>query len=396
MKKTMLISKYLKNNTHTDNKNSPTGKLNHDFFPDRKSDAAMLQRLKTQSQKKERFTAGRNRQEDIRLQVINNVLEKDYVYEDSNWLKDFIELKKSLNQIQHNSNLYADNTFNNIDNFETVKRKKRRPLKIKSQNGHKNKLNQENDIDIKWNISPYREFESSSLIKPNSPKPTIITKFDEISEIKLGNDPFLGKSTTNFLKSVLNDNSDDSTESDTITVCKSDYKSIKSNTRSIHSHHNDSNQKTSLLPCTILKSYTSMVGFMNDKTKEELEMVNLANSIPIKSRLLSTRPGTTYTQFTRKSTKRDDEEDEQEEQCFSKTLVDNLIANKSIRRPLKQANSAKDLIFKLRALQSKVQYCKDQNDVNLKSDDRNIRYGAPIPRKNINRQLKIISQLETK
>lgn len=76
-----------------------------------------------------------------------------------------------------------------------------------------------------------------------------------------------------------------------------------------------------------------------------------------------------------------------------KSEVDYLKANKSIRRPLKKEGSAtNDLIFKIRALQTKVNYVREQNAINFKWTDRNARYGDPPPRNNIARQLRILSQ----
>ena len=56
------------------------------------------------------------------------------------------------------------------------------------------------------------------------------------------------------------------------------------------------------------------------------------------------------------------------------TASDSSIVNKSIRRPLKRGRSAKDVLFKIKALQSKTQFCKEQNAINMNLTDRNIRY----------------------
>jgi len=67
--------------------------------------------------------------------------------------------------------------------------------------------------------------------------------------------------------------------------------------------------------------------------------------------------------------------------------------NKSIRRPQRREGTATgDLVFKIRSLQAKVKYVRDQNAINFKWSDRNVRYGDPPPRNNITRQLRILAQ----
>ncbi len=76
-----------------------------------------------------------------------------------------------------------------------------------------------------------------------------------------------------------------------------------------------------------------------------------------------------------------------------KTEAEYLRLNKSIRRPLKREGTATgDLVFKIRSLQAKVKYVRDQNAVNFEWTDRNVRYGDPPPRNNIARQLRILAQ----
>jgi hypothetical protein len=58
-------------------------------------------------------------------------------------------------------------------------------------------------------------------------------------------------------------------------------------------------------------------------------------------------------------------------------------------------SSAKDFGAKVRSLEAKVKYCQDQNKINFKKSDRNIRYGDPLPKNNIYRQLRIISQFDS-
>jgi hypothetical protein len=82
---------------------------------------------------------------------------------------------------------------------------------------------------------------------------------------------------------------------------------------------------------------------------------------------------------------------------FFKSENEYLIRVKSIRRPVKkvQSTNTDDLLFKIRSLQAKVKYVRDQNSINFVKTDRNIRYGDPPPRSNINRQMRILSQFDS-
>ena len=86
---------------------------------------------------------------------------------------------------------------------------------------------------------------------------------------------------------------------------------------------------------------------------------------------------------------------EEEDEAFTKTIVDDLISNKSIRRPLCNLNTSKDFINKMKSLEAKAKYCQDQNKINFKKTDRNIRYGDDPPKNNIYRQLRIISKFDS-
>ena len=49
----------------------------------------------------------------------------------------------------------------------------------------------------------------------------------------------------------------------------------------------------------------------------------------------------------------------------------------------------------MKSLEAKAKYCQDQNKINFKKTDRNIRYGDDPPKNNIYRQLRIISKFDS-
>ena len=185
----------------------------------------------------------------------------------------------------------------------------------------------------------------------------------------------------------------------------------------------------SSFPCSLLKSYTSIVGRKNDRNQRQMESVGLKSIVSRAKSMasLSTTPPDTSASnksasvpsstmsFKSDSNKKPDSnasrglemapESSNEEWSKYGTVNENqasvarkvyidFVENKSIRRPLRRSGSSKDFFKRLQALESKVKYCHEQNAINLKSEDRNVRYGDPLPKKKIYRQLRVISQFE--
>lgn len=398
------------------------------------SDILMLKRLKKQSHKNLRFSDGKNKQEDARLRLIHNILEKNYDYEDNNWYKEVIQIKKSIGDIKISTTQYSNPSTptSSYSSFKTSSKQESRLTRLSSR---ARSSKSPTDFTLNSQISEYEYVKygpKSSTSKSregerneeenvnrviNAPKRYIINHFDNTSR-RLSAKFFknvnqMNQNETIQLKSALrkehlnniydkdeSDNdlddffADDSFEDtcDPSNFSKGDRSSLKS--RSIYTNHTgDLNKKCNLFPCGFLRSYTSMTGPEKDKKKEDLEYICLKHDFNEKV----SRAQTAATYKTGYSNKSDKELAAQEsiDKAFSSDYQnENLIRNKSIRRPLRKTDSVNDVLHKVKSLKNKVEYCRKENEVNLKADDRNVRYGDSLPKKKIYRQLRILSQFE--
>lgn len=117
-----------------------------------------------------------------------------------------------------------------------------------------------------------------------------------------------------------------------------------------------------------IRSYTSLVGPENDLNKDE-----------ITEKLVRVRS---------KSKCWKDENDECNEE------VGNYDRFKSIRRPLLSTGSARDVQARIRGLQTRVDFCRAQSENAFRKHDRHVRYGEPLPKVKIYRQLRIMTKME--
>lgn len=156
-----------------------------------------------------------------------------------------------------------------------------------------------------------------------------------------------------------------------------------------------------IFPCTFLKTYTSIIDETKDRKEERLQCVSFKRSINEHNKQLelnnqSTFPGFADSDKAQNYIELEEKENSGSENNFFKSTEDYLFATKSIRRPLRKGGSAtNELVFKMKSLQEKVKYVKEQNLINFKKSDRNVRYGDSCPRSNIVRQLKILSQFDS-
>ena len=74
------------------------------------ADIKFLKRLKNLSEKNLRFTEGKNKQEDVRLKLIHNVIEKNYDNEENTWFKSFCETKQTLEDIRVSTSTHVADT----------------------------------------------------------------------------------------------------------------------------------------------------------------------------------------------------------------------------------------------------------------------------------------------
>ena len=321
-----------------------------------------MQRLNQNSEKRHTFTRGKNRQEERALKVVHSILEKNFLSKNALWLKEFIEVNKTLDEIKSNTNLMTDEfteasfTSNSTRTYNGTRKTSMATLAFYNDSEKYSSVSKTSKKSIRFNRN---ELDSSSF-RSNKTKSSryTIARFEDLSEINVS----LEKPVeSNYLKN----------------------------------RHNEMIFNCSIFPCVTLKSYTSMIGEHKDRTKEQLECVAFKS-------VLNDRPQSIVSKVrysnSAKSYSRTERDDESEDGDFKSTTADNefLFRTKSIRRPLKKGGSAtNDLLFKIKSLQTKVNYCQEQNAINFKSSDRNVRYGAPQPRSNIQKQMRILSQFDS-
>jgi hypothetical protein len=412
-----------------------------------------MQSLKIQSKKRMTYVDGKNRQEMAKLKNINNLIEKDFMFEDMNWFKNYIDLKRNLKEIKKSTTQLNETTttattirtIKTADNESTISSKKLKNRNQLTPNTFNKKeeshsapsqsfvttySRQQSTInnDDYDNVDDYLEyFRKKKQDKKQKSIQSFISKtaslnsqytinqFNDVSSIQL-NKNYLKKR-----KAPIQDSSDDDEELkvrkenklfnfrniDNLVEKNSNY---TTNTMTM-TQHTDSNQKCNIFPCALLRSYTSMIGPENDKKTQDLRTCGLKTVLYGQfnrqnySRLTFNSEETDSTKYSNdKITIKNDLEEldeenenrvEEEDEAFTKTIVDDLISNKSIRRPLCNLNTSKDFINKMKSLEAKAKYCQDQNKINFKKTDRNIRYGDDPPKNNIYRQLRIISKFDS-
>ena len=142
----------------------------------------------------------------------------------------------------------------------------------------------------------------------------------------------------------------------------------------------NSGSSCNLFPCTLLQSYTSIVGSKNDRkvkrTKTALDTWSWNSNLRSESNI---------------SNEVEIESCARNEQEFVQECVENFKSNLSVRRPLRKKHSFKDFELKISALEKQAKFCCNLNHETFNTTDRNIRYGQPLPRKKLYRQLKLIA-----
>lgn len=280
-----------KNNYYNENKDKIP------YLPNGITSQLMVQKLVKRSQKAFKFTNGKNKQAEKRLKLELNLIEKEYAFEDSNWLREYSNVKKSV-------------------------------LEVKRSSAKSGQMQSKNSIDQDCPISRLTHSHKSSFY----------------------ND-FLRKTPS----------------------CK------------INQHLTDSLELDFLKN---LKSYKSMIGFKNDRSEKDLKNFSL-------KRISSNQSMIEIDQNSNYHICDDDDEDIPQERLNSNYLDEILIENKSVRRPLKSSASTMEIFTKIKSLENKCNYCREQTKINFKLDDRNVRYGKPPAKNKKFKQLKALSQLES-
>lgn len=145
-----------------------------------------------------------------------------------------------------------------------------------------------------------------------------------------------------------------------------------------------------LFPCSQLRSYTSILDEKNDR-RIKTAPARLESRGSSQSRITS---GISLSSGSTNSYENVDENFAKSEYELSQIVSENFTKNISVRRPLRETQTLKDFQFKINALEAQAKFCKEQNYKNFKPSDRNIRYGEPLERKKIYRQLKLLAEFD--
>lgn len=137
-----------------------------------------MQRLKLSSEKRQTFTRGKNKQEDSRLRVVKNILEKAITSYNSKHYKQKLETKKTLEEIHSTTNVLDEEKTNSDDSMlsftTTYKSVTYAPSKSAISNHSRSGR-------LKSTLGSYNEFVSDSFVTDNSR--FTITKFRDIDNL---------------------------------------------------------------------------------------------------------------------------------------------------------------------------------------------------------------------
>lgn len=265
----------------------------------------IVQKLAKRSQKAFKFTTGKNKQAEKRLKLELNLIEKDYAFEDSNWLREYTNAKKSVQEVKTSSASF-DRMFGKSSSDEDYP-------KSRMAFSHKSSF-----------------YTGSDYLRKT---PSCKANQESINEFEL-----------NFVKN--------------------------------------------------LKSYKSMVGFKNDRSEDQLKNFSIKKVSSFRS--MADIDQNSNDQICDYDVDADDIEEDNAQECLNSNYLNEILdENKSVRRPLKSSASVREIFNKIKSLENKCNYCREQNKINFKLDDRNIRYGKPAPKNKKFRQLKALSQLES-
>lgn len=88
-----------------------------------------------------------------------------------------------------------------------------------------------------------------------------------------------------------------------------------------------------------------------------------------------------------------DDDDEDEDAHLQRNLFTDLNEKyKSIRRSQAKSGSTKHIVFQMKSLKATTQSNHDMNRKAYSYADRNVRYGDPLPRRPLYRELRILSK----
>ena len=345
-----------------------------------------LQQLSKTTKKTFRITLGKNQQEIKRLDLLNNILEKNYNYEDNNWLRNFIETRRDLNQIKKDV----------TPKYSYVKEDDKNMSKKEEENHDKVDSRSSSTLSLS---SVCSSESSSSTSDPNQTTGRRIFRLnpEQNKHFKSSIDEYNHKKRDHELNiSKLDQYNETSTEYMHLT--STPYESFLISKYNLNST-NQTRAQTCPFPFSNIRSYTSMVGAYNDKSSNDLKRFRLKSSLEARSlsTVLDKKPKTSIN--NKNETKSIKNKTQIDLTPINLDLFDanyDLIKNKSIRRPKKSIASTFEILNKLKTLNTNVKNCKDQQKVNFKFSDRNIRYGEEIKSDKTKhlRQLKIVSRFE--
>jgi hypothetical protein len=343
-----------------------------------------LQQLSKTTKKTFRITLGKNKQEQKRLSLMNNILEKNYNYEDNNWLRNFIETRRNLNQIK--KNVTPKYTYENANKNDE---------KDVSRKENENSVSRSNST---LSLSSVYSLESSSTSEQKQATGRQIFRLnhDQNKQFKSSINEYnhkKGDHEFSISKLPINEkyNNEFSTDYIHLTSTPYPYQSFSITKNNLTS--TKPRAQTCTFPFSNIRSYTSMVNAYNDKDFNDLKKFRLKSSLETRS--LST--------VVKTSMNKTDAKDKQTPEInitpINLDLLDanyDLIKNKSIRRPKKNIASTFEVLNKLKTLNKNLKDCKEQQKVNFQFNDRNTRYGQEVKSGKTKhlRQLKLISRFE--
>jgi hypothetical protein len=273
--------------------------------------------INKKSMKNFQIIVNKNKQEDARLKLLNRLMEKDYNYEDCEWFDNFRKVKNHLDKIQKNTKFFKDKEIKKLD---------------------------------LTNVNSASSLKSAAASNP----------------------------TYSSLNSLSNDEEDEINKVKNEDRFNRDVSATISNFRRL-----TYNSSSEIFPFPFPRSYTSIVSSLKSLNDEQMDSFlkkeNLNENYMRARTASSTKRPSLVSNITRKPTRINFNLDK--DFSFIKSTDDytqNLIDEKSIRRPLSSKSFLNESVRKANILEKRARLLHAQNDRNYERDNRNTRYGEPF------------------
>ena len=151
-----------------------------------------MQRLKISSEKRQTFTRGKNKQEDSRLRVVKNILEKTITSYNTKHYREKLETQKILDEIHSTTNIVDEEKDNSDDSMLSFSTAYKSVTYAPSKSITSNYSRGSRHIRSTFSTQSQNEFVNDSFVADNSR--FTIAKFNEIDNLPVDSETLYNRS----------------------------------------------------------------------------------------------------------------------------------------------------------------------------------------------------------